>query len=334
MAARYERIMIDSFSTWHNEAGIDIDENTGNIYVINEAGLFVYLRQDGSYIKQAPIAALNIRPGAACVSVNDNTGAVAAVHELGLNLYEPSGNGYKESVLDTFSTNRSGAACIFHQATGDIYVVNDAEGLSIQQKQGSSYSKQLIDKYGVMHSSAGIALNENNGDIFLVVNHKGGGEGPYPMSAAYPPPDSWPKGDCLVRYRPIGDNRYIKTIIARPMAWQCGADLDINHGTGEIVMITDPAISIYKPSGDGYTKKNLVAVHTHAEGTALRLNEATGEIVVVTDGHIHMYGTGHQGEPIDTAMTRNSGVDVDFNSKTGEIAVVDNRGLTIYRKKA
>ena len=334
MAAQYERIQLDSFITWHSGAGVDIDEKTGNICVISDAGLFLYVNKNGNYTKQPQIAPLTCWEGAAGVSINDNTGAIAAVHEGGLNLYEPSGNGFKECILDKFTKRRTGADCAFRMATGDIIMVSDAEGLTLQQKTSTGYVKNPIDKFGAWRPGAGLDINQKNGDIFAVANHKGGAEGPYPIDADSPPGDQWPKGDCLARYRPIGSNQYLKMIVHHPVSWLGGADLDVNDETGEVITVSDPAINMYKPEGDTYSRTSLGVAHTHSEGAALKVNAQTGEFVMITDGLIQIYVTGHQGTPIDTAMTRNSGVDVDINRHTGEIVLVDNRGLTLYRKKA
>jgi len=109
--------------------------------------------------------------------------------------------------------------------------------------------------------------------------------------------------------------------------------LDVNDETGEVITVSDPAINLYKPEGDTYSRASLGVAHTHSEGAALKIDIQTGEFVLITDGLIQIFIPGHQGTPIDTAMTRNSGVDVDVNRQTGEIVLVDNRGLTLYRKK-
>ncbi len=334
MSAKYERILVDSFSTWHGGGSLDIDQKTGNICVINEGGLFIFLHDKGNYTKQAKIADLNTWQGGACVSIDDNTGTIAAVHEQGLDLYQPYGDSYTKISLDTFSARRKAARCVFNKNTGNVVLVNDAEGLSLFRKKDGGYEKMVIDRFGTWHSDFGIALNQSNGDIFVALNHKGGGEGPYPVKSDFANRDSLPKGDCVARYRPIGNDQYMKMIVARPIKWESGSDIDVNDETGELFVISDPGIYSYKPSGDGYAKTTLDSVHTLAEGTALRVNRSTGELVVVTDGLINISPPGHKGVPVDLAMTRNSGVDVDINGKTGDIAVVDNRGLTIYRRQS
>lgn len=129
--ARYERVLIDSFSTWHTGAGVDIDETTGSICVINDNGLFLYHREQGTYTRLPAIAALKTSENAACVCINRLTGEIVVAHKSGLNLYQPKGSGYSLIEVDNFSKPRTGARCAFHENSGDIVVVNDTEGFCI-----------------------------------------------------------------------------------------------------------------------------------------------------------------------------------------------------------
>jgi hypothetical protein len=52
---------------------------------------------------------------------------------------------------------------------------------------------------------------------------------------------------------------------------------------------------------------------------------------VVADSHLRIFTLKNRGEPVDATMTRSCGVDVAVNAGTGEIIMVDNRGLTIYK---
>ena len=330
--ARYGRIQIDSFSTWHTGAGVDINSSNGDIFVVHDEGLFQYRYENGAYIKQPAIAALKTRMGAACVSVNENTGDIAVVHQNGLNVYQPSGNGFKEVVLEIFQGITAQARCVYHKASGDIFVVSVAGGLYVYRKTPSGYEKMLIDGFGAWHSNSGIGVDQRTGDVFVVANHVGGGIGPYPVSSASPDPDKWPKGDCLVRYRPSGKQQFMKMIVDWPVSTLGGADLDVNTATGEVIMIADPGLYIYKPEGEKYTKSTVGNAYSRSEGAAVKVNEKAGEILEVADSHIRVITVKNHGEPIDAAMTRNCGVDVTYNAATGEIIMVDNRGLTIYKK--
>lgn len=135
-----------------------------------------------------------------------------------------------------------------------------------------------------------------------------------------------------MRYYPAGNQQYLKMIVDWPVQTVGGADLDVNPATGEIVQVADPGLFIYRPAGDEYAKNRVAVAYTRGEGAALKVNQATGEMVVVADSYIRIFTPDCQGEPIDTAMTRSCGVDVAVNHETGEIALVDNRGLTLYRK--
>lgn len=330
--ARYERMQIDSFSTWHLGAGIDINSSNGDIFVIQDNGFFQYHRENDTYIKLPLIALLKTRIGAACVSVNDATGEVAVVHQGGLNLYQPSGDGYKELVLDIFRGITTRAVCAFHKASGDLFVVSNADGFYMHRKVQGGYERMLIDGFGAWHSTSGIAINQRTGDIFAVANHVGGGQGPYPVHLSSPDPDRWPKGDCLVRYRPTGSRQFLKMIVDWPVAVLGGADLDVNTSTGDIIMIADPGLYVYKPDGERYIKTTVGAAYSRGEGAAVKINENTDEILELADSYIRIISVKNHGEPIDAAMTRSCGVDVTYNPLTGEIIMVDNRGLTIYRK--
>jgi hypothetical protein len=120
-------------------------------------------------------------------------------------------------------------------------------------------------------------------------------------------------------------------IVDWPVATLGGADLDVNTATGEVIMIADPGLYIYKLDGDKYARIMVGAAYSRGEGAAVKVNEKTGEIVVVADSHIRIFTLKNHGEPIDAAMTRSCGVDVTINAGTGEIIMVDNRGLTIYQ---
>ena len=330
--ARYARTQIDSFSTWHSGAAVDINRNNGDIFVVHDEGFYCYRRSNGPYSRLPVIAALKTRMGAACISVNDRSGEVAVVHQNGLNVYQPSGSVYKEIVLEVFQGITAQARCAFHMATGDIYVVSVAGGLYVYRKMPSGYEKMLIDDFGAWHSNSGLGIDQRTGDVFAVANHVGGGKGPYPVSAASPEPDKWPKGDCLVCYRPTGKQQFMKVIVDWPVATLGGADLDVNTATGEVVMIADPGLYIYKPDGEKYIKSTVGAAYSRGEGAAAKVNEETGDIMEVADSHVRIFALRNHGEPIDAAMTRSCGVDITCNPATGEIIMVDNRGLTIYKK--
>ncbi len=328
--ARYERTQIDSFSTWHSGAGVEINGKNGDIFAVHDGGLFQYHRENGKYAKLPVIALLKTRPGAACVSVNEKTGDLAVVHQDGLNVYQPSNGGYTEVDLEIFQGIIWRARCIFNNASGDIFVVSDEGGLYTYQKTAAGYKKTLIDSFGAWHSSSGISIDQSNGDVFVVNNHAGGGQGPYPAKSPTPDPDNWPKGDCLVRYRPTGDGNYMKMLVDWPVATIGGADLDVNSATGEVIMIADPCLYTYKLEGDKYVRTTVGAAYSRGEGAAVKVNEITGDIVVVADSYIRISTLKSHGNPIDAAMTRSCGVDVTINPGTGEIIMVDNRGLTIY----
>ena len=328
--AKYERIQIDSFSTWHSNAGVEVNQKNGDIFVVHDGGLFKYHRENKNYAKLPVIAPLKTGLGAACISIDENTGDVAVIHQNGLNLYQPSGSGYKEVILDIFQGITARARCIFYKTSGDIYVVSDSVGLYVHRKTRTGYEKMVIDSFGAWHSSSGIGIDQKTGDIFVVTNHVGGGQGPYPVKSPTPEPDKWPKGDCLVRYRPIGDQRYVKMIVDWPVITLGGTDIDVNTATGEVVMIADPCLYIYKPEGDKYARSTIGAAYSRGEGAALKVKEGTREIVAVADSYIRIFTPQNHGEPIDAAMTRSCGVDVTINAGTGEIIMVDNRGLTIY----
>jgi hypothetical protein len=330
--ARYQRTQIDSFSTWHSGAGIEINRSTGDIFVIHDEGLFKYRCENGTCVKLPAIAPLKTRLGAACVSVNNATGEIAVVHQNGLNVYQPSGGGYSEIVLEIFQGITAQARCIYHQASGDIFVVSVAGGFYMHRKTPAGYERMQIDSFGAWHSSSGIGIDQKTGDVFLVANHVGGGQGPYPAKSPSPDPDKWPKGDCLVRYRPTNKQQYMKMIVDWPVATLGGADLDVNSATGDVIMIADPGLYIYKPEGEKYIKSTVGAAYSRGEGAAVAVCENTGEIMEVADSHIRVITVKNHGEPIDAAMTRSCGVDVICNSSTGEIIMVDNRGLTIYKK--
>ncbi|MBN1375467.1 MAG: hypothetical protein JXA01_04870 [Dehalococcoidia bacterium] len=330
--AQYERRQIDSFSTWHTGAGVDINRKTGDIFVIHNGGLFQYRLKNNTYTRSPMIAPLKTRLGAACVSVNENTGEIAVAHQYGLNIYQPSASGYKQIVLNVFHDLTARARCDFLRSSGDIYVVSDIDGLFICRKKRDGYSKETIDNFGSWHSYCGLGVNQANGDIFVVTGHMGGGLGPYPVQDTLPASDKWPKGDCLARYRPASGNKYIKMIADWPVGTKGGADIDVNPSTGCVIAIADPTLQIYQPEDDGYVKNTIGAAYSRGEGAAVKVNEKTGEIVEVADSHIRVIDPTNGNEPIDLAMTRSCGVDVTINTGTGEIIMVDNRGLTIYRK--
>jgi hypothetical protein len=330
--ARYGRTQIDSFSTWHSGAGIDISRSNGDIFVLHDEGLFKYRCEKGTYNKLPIIAPLKTRIGAACISVNDATGEVAVVHQNGLNVYQPSGDAYKETVLEIFQGITAQARCIYHQDSGDIFVVKVSGGFYVHRKTPAGYEKMPIDSFGAWHSSSGIGIDQKTGDVFVVANHVGGGQGPYPVNSLSPIPDKWPKGDSLVRYRPSGKGQYMKMIVDWPVATLGGADLDVNTATGEVIMIADPGLYIYRPEGEKYIKSTVGAAYSRGEGAAVEVNENTGEIIEVADSYIRVITVKNHGEPIDAAMTRSCGVDVTYNAGTSEIIMVDNRGLTVYKK--
>lgn len=330
--ARFGRTQIDSFSTWHSGAAVDINKSSGDIFVLHDEGLYSYRRNNGTYSRLPVIAPLKTRMGAACISVNDRSGEVAVVHQNGLNVYQPAGSIYREIVLEVFQGITAQARCIFHMASGDLYVVRASGGLFVYRKMPAGYEKMLIDDFGAWHSNSGIGIDQRTGDVFAVANHVGGGAGPYPVGGPSPEPDRWPKGDCLVRYRPAGKSQFMKMIVDWPVATIGGADLDINSTTGEVVAIADPGLYIYRLEGEKYSRVTVGAAYSRGEGAAVKVNEETGDIMEVADSHIRIFTLKNHGEPIDAAMTRSCGVDVTCNPATGEIIMVDNRGLTIYKK--
>jgi hypothetical protein len=79
--ASFERQQIDSFSTWYTSTGVDINNETGDIFVIHNGVLFRFQNKKGTYVKLPAIAPLQTRIGSACISVNENTGELAVIHQ-------------------------------------------------------------------------------------------------------------------------------------------------------------------------------------------------------------------------------------------------------------
>lgn len=326
--SNYTQKLIASFSTRNTGAGADINKKTGDIAVINDYGLFLYIQ--GENYKTKLIAPLNTRKGNASVSINHNTGEIAVIHRLGLNLYRPNVENYTESVLDRFDTLKSGADCVIHQSTSNIAVINDINGFSLHEKIGGSYIKRGIDNFSTWRSGASITVNQKAGDIFTVSDHIGGGPSTYPV----PSPPNLPKGDCLVRYKPLSNGRYEKRIIDTPGTWESGADLDINDDTGELVLLADSGLYLYK--SPDYQREQIDVIYTCKDGAGVKFSKS-GEIIVVTDDRVQIYfrkGDNYSLPPqqIGIADTRNCSVGIDADENISKIAIVDNRGLTLYQK--